>query len=68
MWANVFAPTLTYLAGFSSQASLIKYKANTKIICDEFIFLEIGQYIWCKRNNAGPQIKKNDLNSRVFGL
>ena len=57
MWANVFAPTLTYLDGFSSRASLLKYIANTKIICDEYIFLEIGQYILSKRNNAGPQLK-----------
>jgi hypothetical protein len=58
MWANVFAPRLTYLDGFSSQASLLKYIANTQIICDEFIFLEIGQYILGNRNIARPQIKK----------
>jgi hypothetical protein len=58
MWANVFAPRLTYLDGFSSRASLLKNIANTQIICDEFIFLEIGQYILSKRNNAGPQIRK----------
>ena len=58
MWANVFVATLTYLDGFSFWASLLKYKANTKIICDQLIFLEIGQCIFRKRNNAGPQIKK----------
>jgi hypothetical protein len=58
MWANVFAPRLTYLDGFSSRASLLKYIANTQIICDEFIFLEIGQYILGNRNIARPQIKK----------
>jgi hypothetical protein len=58
MWANVFAPRLTYLDGFSSGASLLKNIANTKIICDEFIFLEIGQYILGNRNIARPQITK----------
>ena len=58
MWANVFAPRLTYLDGFSSGASLLKYIANTQIICDEFIFLEIGQYILGNRNIARAQIKK----------
>jgi hypothetical protein len=58
MWANVFAPRLTYLDGDSSRASLLKNIANTQIICDEFIFLEIGQYILSKRNNAGSQIRK----------
>ena len=48
---------MSYSYGFS-EYSLLKYKANTKIICDEFIFLEIGQYSLSKRNNAGPQIKK----------
>jgi hypothetical protein len=58
MWANVFAPRLTYLDGFSSRASLLKYISNTQIICDEFIFLEIGQYILGNRNIARPQIRK----------
>jgi hypothetical protein len=58
MWANVFAPRLTYLDGFSFRASLLKYIANTQIICDEFIFLEIGQYILGYSNIARPQIKK----------
>jgi hypothetical protein len=49
---------LTYLDGFSSRASLLKYIANTKIICDEFIFLEIGQYILGNRNNSRPKMKK----------
>jgi hypothetical protein len=57
MWANIFAPWLTYLDGFSSRASLLKYIANTQIICDEFIFLEIGQYILDNRNIARHQIK-----------
>jgi hypothetical protein len=58
MWANVFAPGLTYLDGFSFRASLLKYIANTQIICDEFIFLEIGLYILGNKNIARPQIKK----------
>jgi hypothetical protein len=60
MWANVFAPRLTYLDGFSSRASLLKYIANTQTICDEFIFLEIGQYILGNRNIARPKIKKSN--------
>jgi hypothetical protein len=59
MWANVFAPGLTYLDGFSFRASLLKYKANTQIIFDEYIFLEIGQYILDNSNIARPQKKKN---------
>jgi hypothetical protein len=58
MWANVFAPTLKYMDDFPSWASLLKYKASTKIICDEFISQVLWQYILSKRNNAGPQINK----------
>jgi hypothetical protein len=61
MWANVYDPRLTYLDSFSSRASLLEYIANTKIICDEFIFFEIWQYIFGNRNNARPQIKKKKV-------